>query len=129
MSRITDYKVIQADGNRALAKEVKRLIDEGWEPWGSVILVGTKGPAPIPGVASGTEQTRLITRIYAQPIVKREAEHTELARLREMERLIGQTDDQIDELRGVVPAENIVAHVQELLAKAIRGGLYERERG
>jgi hypothetical protein len=124
MSRITDYKVIQADGNRALAEEVKRFVDEGWEPWGSVILVGTKGPITLPG-----EPHVEPVRIYAQPIVKREAEHEELSRLREMERLIGQLDYETDHMKGTLSDAAMVAYVQELLAMALRGGRYEREGG
>ncbi len=115
MSKITDYRVIQADGARALGEAVREMIGKGWEPHGSVILVATKGPGTVPAPAH-----QEVVRVLCQPIVKHEPEHAELARLREMERLVGQIDDEIDLLHDSLPAGGMVAYIQELLAKALR---------
>lgn len=57
MKKIIDYKLIQASSN--LTSEVKKAIDEGWQPYGSVAVV-----------LSGTTYN---TYFY-QPMVKYEKE-------------------------------------------------------
>lgn len=123
MSRITDYKVIQADGNRELAKEVKRFIDEGWEPSGSVLLVGTKTPGGLP--FGGESDAQPIVRIYAQPIVKREPEHAEIKRLRDLERHVSGIVEQLD--NPCTGETGMLTFAHEELQKGLRGGPLERK--
>lgn len=115
MSRITDYKVIQADGNRELAEEVKRFIDEGWEPSGSVTVV-------MAILHTGEKQA---TGGLWQPIVKREAEHAEIKRLRDLERHVSGIVDELDN-----PCTNelgMLTFAHEELEKGLRGGPFERK--
>jgi hypothetical protein len=71
---ITDYKLIQADGNQELAASVMRLIKDGWEPFG--------------GIQSAVVHPKLgePRAVIIQAIVKRESESAELRRLRDIER-------------------------------------------
>lgn len=114
MSRITGYKLIQADGNRELAEEVQRFIDkgEGWEPFGSAQI----------GVASGEQEA---LRCYIQAIVRRESESAELKRLRDFERHCSGIVDELDN-----PCTNelgMLTFAHEELEKNLRGGPYERK--
>lgn len=105
---ITDYKLIQADGNRELAKEVKRFIDmgEGWEPFeGPALLVEDKD-------VCGNDY------IYCQAIVKREPESEELRQLRW---LYAEAMEAVTAVEmGQVAEESALAHIAATL-KGMKG--------
>jgi hypothetical protein len=76
MNMIIDYKLLQADGNRELQKEVKRFIDQGWEPFGAPIHIGLQS------VLYPDQEERTVVWTFAQAIVKRQPESEELGGLR-----------------------------------------------
>ena len=120
---ITDYKLIQAEGNKALQAEVERFIKDGWAPHGAPFIVGTKQMSDakvIRGVVIGPT-----IRIFAQAIVKREPEHAELQRLRDIEERVHQIAVQLDNPLAGDGTMLVFAH--EELEKSLRGGRWERK--
>ena len=107
---ITDYKLIQANGNMELAAEVGRFmkLGEGWAPEGSPFIVGTKQVTDA-GPTCDVHLLGPIIRIYAQAIVKREPESESLRVLLEWHReaLEAITAWQ----QGQVDAESALGHI------------------
>jgi hypothetical protein len=108
---ITDYKLIQADGNRELAKEVKRFLDmgEGWEPMGgiqsAVMNVPKRGPKAV----------------ILQAIVKRTTESETMLRLRHWHREATEAVTAWEQ--GQVDAESAIGHIRSVLANhLVKGG-------
>jgi hypothetical protein len=109
---ITDYKLIQADGNRELAEEVKRFIDmgEGWEPF----------EAPISSLVVGDE-TAKVYHYFAQAIVKRTTESETMLRLRHWHREATEAVTAWEQ--GQVDAESALGHIRAVLANhLVKGG-------
>lgn len=122
MTRITDYKLLQADGAKELQAEVVRFVAKGWEPSGRP-FVGTREQVIEPGVDVIVTIGHMIY-IYCQAIVKREPEHAELKRLRDVERHV---DYIVTELDNPIADElGMVTFAHEELTKVLRGGRYER---
>ena len=94
MSTITDYRVIQADGNRALGEAVREMISKGWEPFGSTIAW------PETELQSGAPAIHSI--VMLQPMVKHTSDSVELQRLREMEAWISGIVEQLEDRKSVV---------------------------
>lgn len=113
---ITDYKLIQADGNQELAAEVRWLIKDGWEPLGAPIKVSEW---------DGIDGVCTPGCLFAQVLVKRESESAELRRLRDIERDV---DRIVTELENPCADEaSMLAFTHESLVKALRGGKWERK--
>ena len=122
---IVDYKLIQADGNMALAAEVMRFAKDGWDVLGAPIITGTISMTTemVDGEARAVNE---IKTIYAQAIILREPESAELRRLRDIEmhvdRIVTELDNPCTDELGMVT----FAH--EELTKVLRGGQFERKR-
>jgi hypothetical protein len=99
---ITGYKLIQADGNRELAKEVMRFIDtgDGWQPLGAPTVYW---------------YAELAHYECFQAIVKREPESEELRELRWLytEAMEAATAAEM----GQVDAESALAHIAATLVQ------------
>jgi hypothetical protein len=105
---ITDYKLLQADGNRELAKEVKRFLemDEGWQPMGGPVVYGE------PDVEYFE---------YFQAIVKRTTESETMLRLRHWHREATEAVTAWEQ--GQVDAESALGHIRAVLANhLVKGG-------
>ena len=121
---IKDYKLIQADGNMALAVEVMRFVVDGWEPVGAPFRAGKRYAGGIEFVA-GVMVTPVI-QVLAQAIILREPESAELKRLRDIERHV---DHIVTELDNPIADElGMVTFAHEELEKVLRGGPFERKR-
>ncbi len=109
---ITGYKLLQADGNMALAVEVERFIKlgEGWDVLGA------------PFVDPAIEQQHP----FFQAIVKREPESAELQRLRDIERHVDRIVTELD--NPCTDELGMVTFAHEELERLLRGGQWERKR-
>ncbi len=118
---IKDYKLIQADGNMALAAEVMRFVREGWEPLGR--------PFMLERVVHFDDDGRELQGpfyFYAQAIILSEPEHAELARLRDIERHVDRIVTELD--NPIADELGMVTFAHEELTKVLRGGQFERKR-
>ena len=94
---IKDYKLIQADGNRALQEEVGRFVKEGWAPKGRPFIIEV-----------GETYTSIL-----QAIILREPESQELLRLRHWHREATEAVDAWE--HGQVDADSSLGHIRAVL--------------
>lgn len=99
--KIIAYKLIQAEGNRALAEEVNRFINEGWEPHGSPLLLLNHAVETHrkPVIAQAIVKTKQIEEALGE-IVLRECEARDLADSAK---------------KGVISAPEAIDHIWEVV--------------
>lgn len=114
---IKDYKLIQADGSKALAAEVMRFAKEGYVPVGAPFKSGLM--LTVDGVTLEGDH-------FAQAIILREPESATLKRLMDLERHVDQIVTELDNPIAGETAMLTFAH--EELEKALQCGPFERKR-
>ena len=103
---ITDYKLLQANGNKALAAEVQRFINQGWEPHGSPIV-----DEQIEIYDNGSIKECVVH--HYQAIIKRKPESDELNQLRWLHDEVADAVSYHTE--GTIGEIEFVARVKELV--------------